>query len=171
MAKNQLATGAIAAAVVATLTAAALTTPESGTVGVVVARAAFFDDVNVQLSVKDALRGPETVYVRGAEDTVMQQIIFAPGGHSGWQRHPGPAVILIKSGRLTFYREENGKCVSRTYSAGEALVDPGQGHVHLARNTIVGDTEVWVTYFDVPAGGSPRIDVPEPPAACAPTSP
>ena len=171
MAKTQLATGAIAAAVVATLTAAALTTPGSGTVGVVVARGAFADDVSVQLSVKDVLRGRETVHVRTAEDIVMQQIIFAPGGHSGWHSHPGPAVILIKSGRLTFYQEEGGKCVSRTYSAGEALVDPGQGHVYFARNPIVGDTEVWVTYFDVPAGGSPRIDVPEPPAACATTSP
>ena len=165
MAKTQLATG-IAAAVVASLTAAAFVTPGSGTVGVVVARAAFADDVNVTLSIQDDLPGRETVHVRSAEDTVMQQIIFAPGGHSGWHRHPGPAVILIKSGGLTFYQEEDGKCVSRTYSAGEALVDPGQGHVHLARNTSIGDTEVWVTYFDVPAGGAPRIDVPAPPAAC-----
>ena len=69
MAKNQLATGAIAAAVVATLTAAALTTSGSGTVGVVVARAAFAGDVSVQLSVKDVLRGRETVHVRTAEES------------------------------------------------------------------------------------------------------
>lgn len=166
MAKAELATWGMAA-VVAILTAAALTTPGSGTVGVVVARAAFADDVNVELSLKDDLRGRETVHVRNAEDTVVQQIIFAPGGHSGWHSHPGPAVILIKSGGLTFYQEEGGRCVSRTYSAGEALVDPGQGHVHLAWNTSVGDTEVWVTYFDVPAGSSVRIDVPAAPAACA----
>jgi quercetin dioxygenase-like cupin family protein len=96
----------------------------------------------------------------------MQQIIFAPGGHSGWHSHPGPAVVLIKSGALTFYQEEGGNCVSRTYSAGQALVDPGQGHAHLALNTGGGETEVWVTYFDVPAGGSPRIDVPAAPLAC-----
>ena len=171
MAKNQLAAGAIAAVVVAALTFAALATPGSGTVGVVVARAALTDDVNVKLFLEGDLRGSEVVNVRSAGETVIQQIIFAPGGDSGWQRHPGPAVIVIKSGRLTFYREENGKCVSRTYSAGQALVDAGQGHVHLAQNAIVGDTEVWVTYFDVPAGASPRIDVREPPAACASTSP
>ena len=171
MAKNQLATGAIVAAVIAALTFADIAKPGSGAIGVVVARAAFADDVTVRLSIEDDLRGRQTVHVRGAEDTVMQQIIFAPGDHSGWHSHPGPAVILIKSGRLTFYQDEGGKCVSRTYSAGQALVDPGQGHVHLAQNTLVGDTEVWVTYFDVPANGSPRIDVPEPPAACAPTSP
>jgi quercetin dioxygenase-like cupin family protein len=168
MAKTQLATGSIAAVVVASLTAAALATPGSGTTGVVVARAAFAaDSVNIKLSLKEDLRGRETVHVRNAEDTVMQQIIFAPGGHSGWHSHPGPAVILIKSGELTFYEEEGGECVSRTYSAGQALVDSGQGHVHLAQNTSAGDTEVWVTYFDVPAGGSPRIDVPAAPAACA----
>lgn len=167
MAKNQLATGGIAAAVVASLTAAALATPGSGTTGVVVARAAFADSVNIKLSLKDDLHGRETVHVRNAEDTVMQQIIFAPGGHSGWHSHPGPAVVLIKSGELTFYEEEGGKCVSRTHSAGQALVDSGQGHVHLAHNASAGDTEVWVTYFDVPADGSPRIDVPASPAACA----
>jgi len=167
MAKNPLATGGVAAGVVASLTAAALTTPGSGTTGAVVARAAFADGVNIKLSLEDDRRGRETVHVRNAEDTVMQQIIFAPGGHSGWHSHPGPAVILIKSGELTFYQEEGVKCGSRTYSAGQALVDSGQGHVHLAQNTGVVDTEVWVTYFDVPADGSPRIDVPAAPAACA----
>lgn len=167
MAKTQLATAGIASAVVAALTVATLATPGSGTTGVIVARAAFADDVNVKVSIKDDLRGRETVYVRNAEDTVMQQIIFAPGGHSGWHSHPGPAVVLIKSGALTFYQEEGGKCLSRTYSAGQALVDPGQGHPHFAQNTGGGDTEVWVTYFDVPAGGSPRIDIPVPPTACA----
>jgi quercetin dioxygenase-like cupin family protein len=167
MAKKQLAFGSIVAAVVASVTGAALTTPGSGTTGVVVARAAFADQVNITLSLTDDHRGRELVRVRNAADTVIQQIIFAPGGHSGWHSHPGPAVILIKSGELTFYQEEGRECVSRTYSAGQALVDSGQGHAHLAHNTSAGDTEVWATYFDVPAGGSPRIDVPEAPAACA----
>ena len=167
MTKKQLAFGGIVAAVVASVAGAALATPGSGTTGVVVARAAFPDQVNIKLSLKDDDRGRETVQVRNAEDNVMQQIIFAPDGHSGWHSHPGPAVILIKSGELTFYQEEAGRCVSRTYSAGEALIDSGQGHAHLAHNTSAGETEVWVTYFDVPAGGSPRIDVPAAPEGCA----
>jgi quercetin dioxygenase-like cupin family protein len=167
MPKQQLAFAGIVAAVVAPVAGAALATPGSGTAGVVMARAAFADRVNITLSLTDDHRGREIVRVRNAEDTVMQQIIFAPGGHSGWHSHPGPAVILIKSGELTFYQEEARTCVSRTYSAGQALVDSGQGHAHLAYNASAGDTEVWVTYFDVPAGGSPRIDVPAAPAACA----
>jgi quercetin dioxygenase-like cupin family protein len=167
MGRKQLTFGSIAAAALVSVAGAALATPGSGTTGVVVARAAFAERVNVKLSLKDDSRGREIIHVRDAEDTVMQQIIFAPGGHSGWHSHPGPAVILIKSGELTFYQEEAGKCVSRTYSAGQALIDSGQGHAHLAHNTSAGATEVWVTYFDVPAGGSARVDIPATPEACA----
>jgi quercetin dioxygenase-like cupin family protein len=167
MAKKQLAFWGVVASSVAFVAGVALATPGSGTTGIVVARSAFTDRVDLLLSVKHDERGRESVQVRNSQDTVMQQIIFAPDGHSGWHSHPGPAVILIKSGELTFYQEEAGRCVSRTYSAGEALIDSGQGHAHLAHNTSAGETEVWVTYFDVPAGGSPRIDVPAAPEACA----
>jgi quercetin dioxygenase-like cupin family protein len=167
MAKKQLAFWGVVASSVAFVAGVALATPGSGTTGIVVARSTFTDRVDLLLSVKHDERGRESVQVRNSQDTVMQQIIFAPDGHSGWHSHPGPAVILIKSGELTFYQEEAGRCVSRTYSAGEALIDSGQGHAHLAHNTSAGETEVWVTYFDVPAGGSPRIDVPAAPEACA----
>ena len=167
MAKKQLAFWGVVASSVAFMAGVALATPGSGTTGIVVARSAFTDRVDLLLSVKHDERGRESVQVRNSQDTVMQQIVFNAGGHSGWHSHPGPAVILIKAGELTFYQDEGGQCVSRTYSAGQALVDPGQGHEHLAVNTSAGTTEVWVTYFDVPAGASPRIDVPVAPAACA----
>ncbi len=87
---------------------------------------------------------------------------WPPNGHSGWNSHPGPAVVLIKSGELTFYSEDDETCTGRTFSAGQALIDPGQGHVHFAQNQGPTPTEVWVTYFDVPPGESPRTDVPAP---------
>ena len=153
---------AIVAAAVAALAGAALATPGSGTAGVVAARAAFADVVDLKFSIWDDYRGRDNIHVRNAGDTVMQQITFASGGHSGWHSHPGPAVVLIKSGELTFYDGEDESCTGRTFSAGQALIDPGQGHVHFALNQGTTSAEVWVTYFDVPPGLGPRDDAPAP---------
>jgi len=38
-----------------------------------------------------------------AADSVVQQITFAPGGQSGWHTHPGPVIVLVKSGTFTLY--------------------------------------------------------------------
>jgi quercetin dioxygenase-like cupin family protein len=159
MVTRQLAFAAIVAAGVAALAAAASATPGVGVTPVVVARAAFADRVNLRLEIKDHRRGRDTIHVRNAADTVMQQIEFAPDAISGWHSHPGPALILVKSGQLTFYSEEDRKCKGRTFSAGEAFIEP-PGLVHLARNPSPTQVaEVGVTYFDVsPDSPSPRID-------------
>jgi quercetin dioxygenase-like cupin family protein len=163
MANRQMVSAAIVAAAVAALAGAVLATPGSGATGVVAARAAFTDMVDIKFSIRDDYRGRESIQVRNAGDTVMQQIIFAPGGFSGWHSHPGPAVVLIKSGELTFYDAEDASCTGRTFSAGQALIDPGQGHVHFALNQGTTPAEVWVTYFDVPPGtGGVREDAAAP---------
>jgi quercetin dioxygenase-like cupin family protein len=127
------------------------------------ARAAFADRVDVKFAVKAANTGAEVVRVNGAQDTVMQQIVLGPSGHTGWHSHPGPVVVLVKSGQLTLYSEEDPTCTGRTYSAGQAFVDSGQGHVHIARNPNSSqNTELWATYFDVPPGGAFRTDAAAP---------
>jgi quercetin dioxygenase-like cupin family protein len=162
MAKSQWVFAIIIAAVVATLTGAVLATPGSGTAGVVAARAAFADFVDLKFSIRDGARGRDNIQVRNAGDTVMQQITFDPAGHSGWHSHPGPAVVLVASGELTFYDGDDESCTGRKYSAGQALIDPGQGHVHFAVNQGPTPAVVWVTYFDVPPGMGPRNDAPAP---------
>jgi quercetin dioxygenase-like cupin family protein len=162
MAKRQLVFAVIVAAALAALTSAVLATPGSGTAGVVAARAAFADLVDLKFSVRGDYRGRENIQVRNAGDTVMQQITFEPGGYSGWHSHPGPAVVLVESGQLTFYDGDDESCAGRTFSAGQALIDPGQGHVHFALNQGATSAEVWVTYFDVPPGLGPRDDAPAP---------
>lgn len=162
---NQLVSAFIVTAAVAALAGAVWATQGSGTIGVVAARAAFADVVDLKFSIRDDYRGRDNIQVRNAGDTVMQQITFAPGGFSGWHSHPGPAVVLIKSGELTFYDGDDESCSGRTFSAGQALIDPGQGHVHFAVNQGPTPTVVWVTYFDVPSGtGSMgvRDDAPAP---------
>jgi hypothetical protein len=57
---------------------------------------------------------------------------------------------------------DDASCEGRTYEAGEAFVDAGQGHVHIGRNLSGEDLELWATYFDVPPGGAFRIDADDP---------
>jgi quercetin dioxygenase-like cupin family protein len=92
-------------------------------------------------------------------DAAIVQVTQGVGGHSGWHAHPGPAIVIVKSGELTITQAED--CSSTTYTAGEVAVEPG-GHVHIARNTGTTTLELWITFLDVPVGANPRIDAPDP---------
>lgn len=162
MVKRRLIGAAMVAALAAALGGAALATPSSGILsGTVVARAAFQDPVDLKFKIDG---GPnEVIHVRDAQETVMQQIVIGPGGQTGWHSHPGPVVVLVTSGALTFYSNEDPSCTPRTYSAGQAFIDSGQGHVHLARNLDATQNVVlWATYFDVPPGAPFRLDAADP---------
>src|SRR5688572_33110092 len=151
----------MAAAVAIAVAGAALATPPSGIVSAtIVARAGFADPVDLTLKLRED--HSEVIHVREAGDTVMQQIIIGPGGHTGWHSHPGPAIALVKNGELTLYSSDDPTCTGRAFGAGQGFVDSGQGHVHIGRNLTSQNTEVWVTYLDVPPGGSVRIDAADP---------
>jgi len=160
---RQLALAAIVAAFSAIAVAAALT-PPSMVSGVVFARASFADSTDIKFKIKG--QGQEVINVNNAGDTVMQKIVIAPGGHTGWHSHPGPVVVLVGSGQMSFYDSDDPTCTARTYAAGQAFVDSGQGHVHIARNEGSVPLELYVTYFDVtpgvPAPAAFRIDAPNP---------
>src|SRR3982750_2077371 len=116
---------AIVAAVSTAAVATALT-PSSGVVSAVVfARASFVDPTDVKIKVKG--QSTEVINVNNAQQTVIQQIIIAPGGNTGWHSHPGPVVVLIKSGQMSLYDGDDPTCSARTYTAGQAFVDSGQG--------------------------------------------
>ena len=158
---RQLALAAIVAAV-SSVAVATVLTPSSGIVSApVFARASFADPTDVKFKVKG--QSQEVISVNDAQQTVIQQVVIAPGGSTGWHSHPGPVVVLIKSGQMSFYDSEDPTCTVRTYSAGQAFVDRGRGHVHIARNESTSENlELWATYFDVPPGGAFRIDAPNP---------
>jgi quercetin dioxygenase-like cupin family protein len=92
-------------------------------------------------------------------DAAILQVTQAPGGHSGWHAHPGPAVVIVKSGELTIQQAKD--CSSTTYTAGQVAIEPA-GHVHIARNTGPTTLELWITFLDVPVGAPTRIDAPDP---------
>ena len=75
------------------------------------------------------------------------------GKNFGWRSHPGPVVVLMNSGELTFYEADDSTCAGGTYVAGQVFVDSGQGYVHFPRNlSTTANLELWATYFDVPPG-------------------
>ena len=149
---------------ISSVSVAAVLTPSYLTTGTILARASFTDPTDVKFKIKG--QDEEVINVNSAGDTVMQRIVIASGGHTGWHSHPGPVVVLIASGDMSFYDGDDPTCTARTYSAGQAFVDSGQGHVHIARNEGSVPLELYVTYFDVtpgvPAPTAFRIDVPDP---------
>ena len=102
-----------------------------------------------------------------AADFAVQQVVLGPGGTTGWHTHPGPALVLVRSGEFTLYSSEAG-CTPTTYKAGQSFVDAGFGNVHIGRNEApAGNVELYVVYL-APAGAGVRIDAPKPMAStCA----
>lgn len=160
---RQLGLAAIVGAL-SSVSVAAVLTPSYLTTGTILARASFADPTDVKFKIKG--QAEEVINVNSAGDTLMQRIVIEPGGHTGWHSHPGPVVVLIANGDMSFYDGDDPTCTARTYSAGQAFVDSGQGHVHIARNEGSVALELYVTYFDVTPGVPPpgafRIDVPDP---------
>jgi quercetin dioxygenase-like cupin family protein len=161
---------AVALSAIIALTApAALATDPAGIVPapetMVLARGSFADQTDIKLKIKGA-RGQEVINVSNAQQTVVQKITIAPGGHTGWHSHPGPVVVVIHRGIMSFYDSEDPTCTVRRYTAGQAFVDSGQGHVHIARNEGSENLVLLATYFDVPVGQHFRIDAPNP-GTCA----
>jgi len=153
--------------VVTTAAGAVLMSPGSGVVATVFARAAFANPTDIKFKIQDG--NQEVIQVTNARDTVVQQITIKSAsnnlgvvGTTGWHSHPGPVVVLVTAGEMSFYDSDDPTCTVRTYTAGQAFVDSGQGHVHIARNEGTINLELWATYFDVPSGGAFRIDVPVP---------
>ena len=158
---------ASAALIVLVFAGVALGTAPSGIVsGPILARGDFVDDVDVKIKLE---RDGSTVVSNAPSggEVVVQEITIAPGGTTGWHSHPGPVVVVVKAGTLTYVRAAGGECVDTPYSAGSAFVDSGQGHAHTAFNLGAENLVLIATYFDVPTGASPRIDVPAVPAACS----
>jgi hypothetical protein len=52
---------------------------------------------------------------KGPTDVRIQQLVFAPGGRSGWHHHPGIVIVSVQSGALTLWESD---CSSQTYGPG-----------------------------------------------------
>ena len=88
------------------------------------------DDIDVKVKTGDWKVHLET---KGASTLAVSENRVAPGGNFGWHSHPGPSLVIVKSGTSTFYRGDDPDCTPEVHPAGTAYVDPG-GVVHIARN-------------------------------------
>jgi quercetin dioxygenase-like cupin family protein len=93
-------------------------------------------------------------------DIEVRTIGVAPGGHSGWHFHPGPVLVIVKVGTITFYHGDDPTCTGTRYAAGSAFIEKG-GDVGIARNETASVDTVVATFF-VPAGGLTRLDAAAP---------
>jgi quercetin dioxygenase-like cupin family protein len=97
---------------------------------------------------------------KGATDVYILENRIAPGGTFGWHSHPGPSIVVVKSGALTLYAADDPTCAGRLVPAGSGFVDNG-GDVHVVRNEGTVEAVVYVTSL-VPKGAGRRIDEPKP---------
>jgi len=93
-------------------------------------------------------------------DIAVATIVVTPGGHSGWHYHPGPVLVVVKTGAITFYHGNDPTCTGTVHPAGTAFVE-ADGNVGIARNEGAVDATVVATFF-VPAGSATRIDADRP---------
>ena len=101
------------------------------------------------------------LHMKGATDVLQADLIFPNGTTTGWHIHPGPVVVVIKSGALTEIHS-NG-CMT-VHNAGSAFFeDPDEVHNVINQSGVV--TEVLATFLS-PAGTPPLIPVPDPGNVC-----
>lgn len=123
----------------------ALATPSAGTITPVVVGAG-------------AMSKGMGLAVHPGTNTVVAGYTFGAHSSTGWHSHPGKTLVTVQSGTFTVYHDN---CRKFTYGPGDAFVELPSS-VHIGRNETDGDVQLGVVYFNVPIGGSPRIDQPQP---------
>ena len=97
---------------------------------------------------------------KGDSDVIVTESRLVPGATFGWHSHPGPSLVVVKSGTLSFYRGDDPTCTAQIFQAGDVLIDPGNA-VHVGRNEGSVDLVVLTTRR-IPDGATARIDEPAP---------
>ena len=93
-------------------------------------------------------------------DVAVANIGIAAGGSSGWHSHPGPVLVVVKSGTITFYRADNPGCAADVYGPGTSFTEQG-GLVANATNQ-GAEAVVAVATFLAPPLAALRIDAAKP---------
>jgi quercetin dioxygenase-like cupin family protein len=101
------------------------------------------------------------LHVKGPSDALQADLIFQPGGTAGWHTHPGPVVVVIKSGALT---EIHSDGCTTVHPAGSAFFEDANV-VHNVVNQTGGVTEVYATFI-FPTGSQPLIPAADPGRVC-----
>lgn len=112
-------------------------------------------------SITDVPVGPfKRAVKRNGADFFVQHVRLGPNAPTGWHTHPGPALVTVVKGALTY----EDACRRVTYAPGQGFVDRGFGHVHRA---IAGPDGVdfYVVYV-LPPGSETHVIPADPPSEC-----
>jgi Cupin domain len=96
-------------------------------------------------------------------DVVVRTHDYAVGSSTGWHTHPGPVLITVLQGQVTFYEADDPTCTPHVVSAGEGYVDTGRGHI--GRNE-TGQSAKDVTVILAPVNLPFRNELPAPNPYC-----
>lgn len=140
----------VALVIAAVSVTTALATPAFGFVSTLLARGTFTTPVNANA---DGVK----LRTYGHIDHAVSQITVAPGGSSGWHRHPGVVLVTVQSGTLTRYSSD---CSRDTFTAGQSFWEAGPEPL-VVRNETNHDVINYVTFI-APTGAALRIDTPNP---------
>lgn len=79
-----------------------------------------------------------------ATNVRVQQVVFAPGGSSGWHHHPGIVMVVVASGSVTVWNEH---CKATMYGPslpnGAAFIESGDERGQV---TSAAGATAYVTY-------------------------
>ena len=114
-------------------------------------RAVFVDDIGLKIKIGHDGSETNVVNTDDPSHTVVVRYTVQPGAQFPWHTHAGPVVVNVASGALTYISAE--ACAEETYTAGQAFVDAGHGHVHSAINSTNAPAILIATFFEAPANG------------------
>ena len=78
------------------------------------------------------------LHVKGPSDAVQTELVSQPGGTTGWHTHPGPVVVVVKTGALTEIQKDGSTTV---HPAGSAFFEEADV-VH----NVVNQTSALLTF-------------------------
>jgi hypothetical protein len=96
-------------------------------------------------------------------DVVVRTHEYAANSSTGWHTHPGPVLITVVEGQVTFYEYDDPTCTPTVVPAGQGYVDTGHGHI--GRNE-TGQPAKDITVFFAPVALPFRDELPAPGPHC-----
>ena len=105
------------AAVVALAGAALIVVPARATpskdVTTTILAKSLFDEIHVKAHTHTPAFWKAQLKTHGQSDVYVVDNKFPPGASTGWHSHPGPSLILVVTGTVTDYPDDDPNCTPR----------------------------------------------------------
>jgi len=106
--------------------------------------------LNADVEFENGTKAEVELRTKGPILVAQQRAVVAPNGTIGWHSHPGPTVVTILSGTMSFYHDED--CTKEiNFEQGDSFSNlPGE--IHLARNEDGAVPLVFFASYYLPPG-------------------